>query len=112
GGLRADRANDVDLFRRVRDVVLTADDVSDLVTHVFHGRSEVVGGTAVRPTEDYILQLIVRELDAAANGIVPGGDTLVRHAETDRTLVLVSFALLDEPACDLGAVIEAVELKR
>src|SRR5580765_106074 len=112
GRLRADRANDVDLLRRVRDVVLTTDDVSDLVPHVFHGRGEVVRRTAVRAHEDDILQLIVRELDAAANSIVPGGDTLVRHAETDRALVLVSLALLDEPACDLGAVVEAVELKR
>src|SRR4029077_4236330 len=41
-----------------------------------------------------------------------GGDTLVRHAEADRALVLIGLALVDEPACDLGAVIEAVELKR
>src|SRR4029079_3683902 len=96
GRLRANRANDVDLLRRVRDVVLTADDVSDLVPHVFHGRSEVVGGTAVRAHEDDILQLIVRELDAAANSVVPGGDTLGRHVETDRALVLGSLRLTDD----------------
>src|SRR3954449_6302093 len=98
GWLRADRANDVDLLRRVRDVVLTTDDVSDLVPHVFHGRGEVVRRTAVRAHEDDILQLIVRDPDAAADGIVPGGDTLVRHTEADRALVLVGLALVDEPA--------------
>src|SRR3954453_5248571 len=98
GWLRADRANDVDLLRRVRDVVLTTDDVSDPVPHVFHRRGEVVRRTAVRANEDDVLQLIVRELDAAADGVVPGGDTLVRHAEADRALVLAGLSLLPEGA--------------
>ena len=47
GQLGPDRADDVDLLRRVRDVVLAADHVRDPVPDVLHRRSEVVGRPAV-----------------------------------------------------------------
>src|SRR5262249_62210895 len=67
---------------------------------------------AVRPDEHEVLELLVRKLDVAADGVVPRRDALVRHAEADRTLVLVRLSLLDQPARELRAVLQAVELQR
>ena len=81
------------------------------VPHILHGRCEVVGRPSVGANEHDILELLVRELDPAANDVVPRRDTLVRHAEADRPLVLVGFVLLDQATRDLGAVLQAVELE-
>ena len=109
--LGSDRPDDVDLLRRVRDVVLAPDHVRDVVPHILHRRGEVVGRPSVGANEHDILELLVRELDPAANDVVPRRDTLVRHAEADRPLVLVGLALLDEATRDLGAVLQPVELE-
>ena len=57
-----------------------------------------------------IVELLVRELDAAADRVLPGGRALVGHAEADRALVLVGVALLDEPRRELAAALHGVEL--
>ena len=94
--LRADRADDVDLLRRVRDVILGADHVRDPVPHVFHRRGEVVRRPSVAAHEHDVLELLVRELDVAAHDVLPRRHALVRHAEADRALVLVRLAVGDE----------------
>ena len=111
GRLRSDRTNDVDLLRRVRDVVFAPDHVRDGVPHILHRRCEVVGRPPVGANEHDVLELVVRELDAAAHGVVPGRDTLVRHAEPDRAFILVGLALVDQAPRDLGAVLQPVELE-
>ena len=110
GRLAAGRADDVDLLRRVGDVVVAADHVRDPVPHVLHRRGEVVGRAPVRAKQDEILELLVRELDPPLHHVVPAGHALVRHPEPDRALVLVRLALGDELPRRLAAVVEAVEL--
>ena len=57
------------------------------------GRGEVVGRPAVGADDHEVGELLVRELDPAAHGVVPADDALVGHAEADRALVLVGLAL-------------------
>ena len=73
GSSCAERAQDLDLLRRVRDVVVAADHVRDRVVHVLDRRGEVVGRAAVGADDDEVLELLVRELDAPANRVVPAG---------------------------------------
>jgi hypothetical protein len=55
--------------------------------------------------EHKILELVVRELDAAADGVVPGRDTVVGHAEPNRAFILIGLGLIDQAPRDLGAVL-------
>ena len=109
--LAVDRANQVDLFRGVGDVVLTPDDVADAVPDVLHRRGEVVRRPPVGTDEHEILELLVRELDVPADGVLPRGHALVGHPEPDRAFVLVGLARGHEPARQLGAVRHPVELE-
>ena len=59
-----------------------------------------------------VLELVVRILDSAADDVVPGGDALVRHAEADRTFVLVRLPRGDELVGNAAAVVHPVELER
>ena len=111
GRLGADGADEVDLLRRVRDVVVSADHVCDAVPDVLHRRREVVRRTAVGADHDEVLELGVRELDASANHVVPRRRPLVRHPKADRALVLVRLPLGDEPPGELAAVVHPVELE-
>ena len=111
GDLRADRPDDVDLLRRVRDVVLAADDVRDPVPDVLHRRGEVVGRPAVGADEHEVLDRLVRDLDAVADDVVPARRPLVRHPEPDRALVLVRLAVGHELVGDAPAVVHPVELE-
>ena len=54
------------LLRRVRQVVVAADDVGDLHGHVVHDHAEVVGRRAVGPHEDPVV-----ELRRCSNATVP-----------------------------------------
>ena len=83
----AERAQDVDLRRRVRDVVVAADHVRDPVEHVVDRRGEVVDRAAVGADDDRVGEVLVRELDPAAHRVVPRDRALVGHAEADRALV-------------------------
>ena len=93
GQVGAERAQDVDLRRRVRDVILAADHVRDLVDDVVDRADEVVGRPPVGADDHEVGQQLVPELDAAAHGVVPRDDALLRLAEADRALVLVRLAL-------------------
>ena len=108
GQVGAERAQDVDLRRRVRDVVLAADHVCDLVEHVVDRRDEVVGRPAVRADDHEVGEQLVPELDLAADGVVPGDRPLLRLAEPDRALVLVRLALRDELLARAARALSAV----
>ena len=112
GRLVAERLQDLDLLRRVRDVVVAADHVGDRVVHVLDGGREVVGRPAVGADDDDVLELDVRHLDATADDVVPAGRALVGHPEADRAVVLVRPVLGHEPGRELAAAIHRVELER
>ena len=112
GRLGAERAQHVDLLRRVRHVVVAADDVRDAVEPVLERRCEVVRRPPVGAHEDEILELGVRHLDPALDRVVPAGRALVGHADADRALVLVGRSLRDEPARLLLRALHHVELER
>src|SRR5919106_935738 len=101
-----------DLLRRVRDVVLAADDVRDAGIGVVHRRGEVVRRRPVAPEEDEVLDALVRHLDPAFHDVVPGRRAFVRRAQADRALVLVRLLLGDELVRDLPVRLEPVELER
>ena len=96
GRLVAERRQDLQLLRRVRDVVGAADHVRDRVVGVLDGVGEVVRRAAVGADEHEVLELLVGELDAAQHRVVPARDAVVGHAEADRALVLVRLALFEE----------------
>ena len=98
GKLGPERGEHLDLLRRVRDVVVAADDMRDPVEPVLERGGEVVRRPAVRADEDEILELGVRELDASLDRVVPARHALVGHADPDRALVLVRRSLGDEAA--------------
>ncbi|MPM99987.1 hypothetical protein SDC9_147182 [bioreactor metagenome] len=79
--LRAQRLEDVDLARRVVDVVVAADDVGDAHVDVIHADAEVVGGRSIRAGDHQIVQLAVLEFDTALAFVVPGNHTVLGRLE-------------------------------
>ncbi len=77
----AERAQDVDLARRVVDVVVAAQDVGDAHVPVVDHDAEVVGGGAVRARDDQIVEFAVVEADRALDHVVPGGGAFLRVLE-------------------------------
>jgi hypothetical protein len=75
--LGAERLQDVDLARRVVDVVVAADDVGDAHVPVVDHDAEVVGRRAVGAGDDQVVQLGVGDLDAALDQVVPGDDAVL-----------------------------------
>ena len=92
-------------------MVVAPDHVRDAVEPVLDRRREVVCGAPVRADEDEVFELLVRELDAAPDRVVPGGDALVWHPDPDRALLLVRRPLFDQPGVLLRAPLQAVELE-
>src|SRR5439155_24747185 len=74
-------------------------------------RGEVVGRRPVRAQDNHVLELAVRILDASERAVLPGGDTLVRHAKANRPVVLVGLLLRDQAARLLQAAFQPVELE-
>ena len=66
----AQRLQDVDLPRRVVDVVVAADDVGDAHVHVVDDDAEVVGRHAVAAGDDEVVQLVAGEDDPALDEVV------------------------------------------
>ena len=112
GSLGTERAQHVDLLRGVRDVVVAPDDVRDPVDPVLERRGEVVRRSPVRADEDEILELGVRHLDPTLDRVVPLRRALVRHADPDRSLVLVRRPLGHQPPSLLLRALHHVELER
>ena len=110
--LGAERGEDLQLLRRVGNVVLATDHVRNPVEHVLERRDEVVGRPAVRADENDVLELLVRVFDRAENQVVPGRGALVGHAKADRAVVLVGLLVRDELVRDFLRVGHPVELER
>ncbi|ABA50599.1 hypothetical protein BURPS1710b_2627 [Burkholderia pseudomallei 1710b] len=67
----AERAQDVDLARRIVHMVVPADHVRDAHVEIVDDDAEVVRRRAVGARDDEIVELLVRDLDAALHGVVP-----------------------------------------
>ena len=112
GQVGSERAQDVDLAGRVRDVILRADHVGDAVEDVVDRADEVVGRPAVGADDHEVGQELVPELDLAADGVNPGDRSLLRLAEADRSFVLVRSPFVDELLRELARALCRVELER
>ena len=109
--LGAECAQDDELLRRVRDVVVAADHVGDPVEPVVDGVGEVVGRAAVRAHEHEVLELVRRELDRPLDSVLPADRALVGHADPDRALILVRRPLGDEAPGLLAGALGRIELE-
>ncbi len=79
---RPERLVEQHLLRRVRDVVVAADDVGDAHVDVVDDDRQVVGRVAVRPQHDEVLDHRVVELDPPVHHVVVRGGA-GRHAKAD-----------------------------
>ena len=73
---------EVDLARRVVDVVGTADHMAHLHVPIVDHNGKVVSGNAVAH-DDEVVELFVGDGDAAVDGVVPGHFTVVGIAEAN-----------------------------
>ena len=67
---RAERFEDVDLARRVVDVVVAADNVRDVHVQIVHHHAEIVRGHAIGTHDDQVVQLCVLHDDGAFHEVV------------------------------------------
>ena len=92
--LRAERAIELDVLRRIREMILAADDVGDLHLDVVDHIHEVENPRAVRPADGHVrVRFRVREveIDRAADDVVHD-HVLARRTETERAVVLEEVA--------------------
>ena len=80
----AERADERDVLRRVRQVVLAADDVGDLHGLVVDDHHEVVQGHAIGADDHEVTQQAVVELDLAADQVVEADDLGLDLEANDR----------------------------
>ena len=109
GGLGTQRAQDVDLPRRVVDVVVTADHVGDAHVQVIDHHAEVVGGRAVRSGNHQVVQLGIADGDAPLDHVIPHHHAVVRIAETHHRLHvrrrLLAGRILGPPAAVIARLL-------
>ena len=88
----AERAEQEDVLRRVREVVLAADDVADLHRRVVDDDREVVERRAVAADDHEVAAEVGDvELDAAADDVVEG-DQALADAEPEGRRTALGFA--------------------
>ncbi len=92
--LGTERVIDVDLPRRVVDVVVAADHFSDAHVDIVDHHGEVVGRPAVGTEDHQIVQLVVRPLDAALDLVVEHHRAFARIAETDHAMGIFTERLV------------------
>ncbi|MET3929344.1 hypothetical protein ABIE51_001231 [Lysobacter sp. OAE881] len=90
----AERTVDVDLPRRVVDVVVAAHDVGDAHVQVVDDHGEVVGRVTVGAEDHQVVQLAVGELDRALDLVVPAHHAVDGVLETDHAVRIVAEALV------------------
>ncbi len=79
-----ERAQDQQLLRRVREVVVAANDVGDLHLGVVDGNREVVQRGAVAPCDHEVVLGPVLEPHRPADQVLDHGHPVVRDAQADR----------------------------
>ena len=83
---RAQCLEDVDLARRVVDMIVAADDMGDAHIQVVHHHAEVVCRRAIGTGDDQVIQLTVLEHDLALDHVVPRCRTMAWIPETHHRL--------------------------
>ena len=81
-----ERVIDVDLARRIVDVVVAADHFGDVHVDIVDDDGEIVGRKAVRAHHDEIVEFLVVPLDAAFDLVVEHHRTRARVAETNHAV--------------------------
>ena len=112
GSVGTERADHVDLARRIVDVIVAADHVRDLHVQIVDDNAEVVGGRAVAAGDDQVVELVVGDLDAALHLVVPGDNSRKRilesHDRSDpRRRMLSRFQILRPPAAVVARLFAA-----
>ena len=80
--LPLERTVDGDLFRRVRNVIGTPNDMGDPHCQVVRDDREVVDGGAIAPQDDEVVKVTSVKADPAVHRVVPG-QLFIRHEEAD-----------------------------
>src|SRR4051812_28168749 len=83
---RAKRIEDVDLARRIVDVIIAADDMRHIHVPIIDHHAEIVRRHAITAHDDDIIKFLVADRDCALDQIVPGDITMVGIAKTDNRL--------------------------
>ena len=91
----AERFEDQNLARRVRDVILTSNHMRDLHQRIVDDDSVVVGGDAVGSNDDGIANHFRVERHAASNHVIERDVTVVGHAKANHRFL----AVLDATPC-------------
>ena len=91
---RIQRFEDVDLARRVVDMIFAADHVSDRHIPVIYHHAEVIGRGTIGTANDQIVQFPVAELDRSADLIVKNNRTFLRVGETHDARLIISMVLV------------------
>src|SRR5581483_2303381 len=82
----AERLEHRNLPRRIREMVVAANDMRDAHEGVIHDHREVVRGIAVRAEDDQVVEYRIVELDAAFDQIVDNRLAGLRRLEPERRL--------------------------
>ena len=82
----AERVEDVDLPRRVVDMLVAAENVAHVHVPVIDDNAEVVGRNAVGPDDDEVVDLLVRDADRSFDKVVPGHGAVERIAKANHRI--------------------------
>ena len=96
-GLGAERSQDEELARRVREVVRPAHHVRDAHVAVVHSDRQVVEGAAVRAGDHEVVDGRVLEHHLAADHVLHGGGALVGDPQPHRALLEIGVSLGHQP---------------
>src|SRR5207245_8297777 len=79
--LGAERADDIDLPRRIVDVIVAANHMGDVHVEIVDDDAKVVRRNAIAAYDNQVVKLGVADLDVALDLIVPGDAYLHRVLE-------------------------------
>src|SRR5260363_258049 len=79
----AKRTQNMDLARRIVDVIVAANDMRNPHIHIVPHGAKIVRGRSVRAGNHQIVQHPVWKLDGAFNGVLPADMPLLGIPETD-----------------------------
>ena len=98
----ADGTVDIDLARRVVDVVIATHHIGDAHVDVVHDHGEVVGRVAVRAEDHQVVEFAVGDLDATLDLVFPHHRSVLRILQPDHAIGIFAPRLI---ALTVGAVV-------
>ena len=105
---RAERVVDVDLARRVVDVIVAADHLADTHVDVVDDDREVVGREAVRAEQHEVVELLVAPFDAALDLVLESDCSGLRVLEPDHPVRIVPIRFVAIAVIAVVAWLEAL----